>query len=143
LELVVNQQERIMGPGLYHSCGRFIGLDFFDGTQVRLQHQGPPYVYYPDDPNDAAFRYASDEWMTFQMGVTIGTWNTASSRVRLWVAREGQPSVLVFDTDISHPGGFTLYNNPGSGGGRCGATGLEGVAVLALVWAWRRRIDHR
>jgi hypothetical protein len=123
LELVFNAiglrpgDETYVGPGFYHSCGRFVGLDFYDGTQVRMQHQGPPYCYYPDDPDGGCFRFVADEWMTFQLHVQIGTWNTESSRTRVYAAREGEPSVLVFDSVESHPDGFVLYNNPGSGSG--------------------------
>jgi hypothetical protein len=104
-------------PGFYHSCGRFASLQFFDGTQVRWQHQGPPYCYYPNDPLGACFYYAPNEWMTFQMHIQIGKWNTASSRIQIWAARENQASVMIYDSIKSHPSGFTLYNNPGSGSG--------------------------
>ena len=117
LELVLSQNGNYMGPFFYHSCGRFISLDYHDGTQVRLQHQGPPYCYYPNDPQNGCFRYQASEWMTYQYQVTIGTWNTPSSRIKIWAARENQPSVLIYDTINSHPNGFTLYNNPGSGSG--------------------------
>jgi hypothetical protein len=55
--------------------------------------------------------------MTFQMRVQIGRWNTASSRIQIWAARDGVPSVMIYDSINSHPAGFTLYNNPGSGSG--------------------------
>ena len=41
--------------------------------------------------------YVPDEWMSFQLGVTVGTWGSESTRLRLWVAREGQPPTLVID----------------------------------------------
>jgi len=113
LELVIQQDTRYMGPSFYHSCGRFISIEFHDGTQWRLQHQGPPYCYYPDDPDKGCYPYFPNEWMTFQIHVKIGTWNKANSRIRFWAAREGHPSVLIYDTDIS-PGGFTLYNTAGT-----------------------------
>lgn len=117
LELVFQQDVRYMGPGFYHSCGRFIDLEFYDGTQIRMQHQGPPYCYYPNDPQKGCVRYAANEWMTFQMRVQIGKWNTPSSRIQSWVARENQSSIMIYDSINSHPSGFTLYNNPGSGSG--------------------------
>ena len=60
--------------------------------------------------------------MTFQMHVQIGTFNTASSRIQYWAARDGQPSILIEDSIRAYPNGFTLYcsNIPGcaSAGGR-------------------------
>ena len=117
LELVFQQDSRYMGPSFYHSCGRWASLDYWDGTQVRMQHQGPPNCYYPNDPLGGCFRYAANEWMTFKMRVQIGQWNTASSRIQVWSAREGQQSVMIYDTINSHSSGFTLFNNPGSGSG--------------------------
>lgn len=117
LESVITTNNRYMGPTFYHSCGRFVNLEFWDGTQVRLQHQGPPYCYYPNDPKGACWSYAANEWMTFQVGIDVGTWNTPSSRVRVWAAHENEPSVLIYDSNVSDPNGFTLYNNPGSGSG--------------------------
>lgn len=115
LEAVVSSDMRYMGPTFYHSCGRFISLDFYDGTQVRLQRQGPPYCYYPDDPQHGCFRYVANEWMTFQVHLQIGRWNKPSSRIQLWAAREGRPSVMIYDSIDAFPKGFTLFNNPGSG----------------------------
>ncbi len=51
------------------------------------------------------FKYYADEWMTFQEEVLVGT-RTADdwypSTVRMWVAREGQPSVLVIERLNQH-----------------------------------------
>ena len=61
--------------------------------------------------------YAPNEWMTFTQRVDIGTWNTPSSRIRWYVAREGQPRVLVNDTADKAAGGIVLHHTPGSGSG--------------------------
>ena len=83
----------------YHSCGNFDSYEWFDGTQIRMQtHPSAPPCYYPNDPQGGCVYYAPNEWMTFTQRVDIGTWNTPSSRIRWYVAREGQPRVLVNDT---------------------------------------------
>jgi len=63
------------------------------------------------DNTTGCFKYAADEWMTFQVHIKIGTWNTASSRIEVWAAREGQPSVQIYDSNFAFPSGFTLYQN--------------------------------
>jgi hypothetical protein len=128
LRIGVSKALAFHGPIIDHSCGRFVPLEFYDGAQVRMQHQGPPYCYYPDDPDRGCRPYVPDEWMTFQLGVAIGAWNTPSSRLRFWLAREGQPSELILDSALSHPEGFVLYMNPGAG------TGTNPGARYGKVW---------
>jgi hypothetical protein len=127
LEIVYQQDSRntpssIIGSkygfmGMYHSCGNFNTYEWNDGTQIRLQQQGPPFCYYPNDPSGGCLYYVPNEWMTFKVRVDIGTWNTASSRIRWYAARAGRPSVLVMDTASGKPGGIVLHNTPGSGSG--------------------------
>ena len=111
-ETVFTQQTRYMGPTFYHGCGFWESMDFWDGTQVRMQHQGPPYCYYPDDPEGGCFSYAANEWMTFKQHVRIGGWGVHPlNRVRVWAAREGEPSVMIYDSLLSHPDGFPLHRS--------------------------------
>jgi hypothetical protein len=117
LEIVFQQNAAINGPWMYHSCGRWSSLEYFDGTQVRMQHQGPPYCYYPNDPARGCERYQANVWMVFQLHVQIGTWNTDSSRIEAFMGLPGQPLKRIFDSALSHPSGFRLHNNPGSGSG--------------------------
>jgi len=89
LELVVEQDPTTLAPAGHHDCLREAAL--------------VPTATVP---------HRAGEWMTFQLGVEIGTWNTPSSRVQLWVARAGEPQALVLDaTD------FRLDNNPGTNNG--------------------------
>ncbi len=81
LELVVNR-DRLGAPGMYHSCrGK-------DGQSEAIGQNWPA-------------KYIADQWMTFQLRVTIGTWYKNDRRYRndseieLWVAGEGQPSQRV------------------------------------------------
>ncbi len=111
LEAVMQQDTRYLGPGFYHSCGRFINLDWFvPPSEIRMQHQGPPFCVYPNDPQNGCFHYVANEWMTFQMHIQIGSWNTPSSRIQIWAARQSQPSVMIYDSINSNPSGFTLFN---------------------------------
>jgi hypothetical protein len=117
LESVIQQDVIYEGPWFYHSCGRFIPLEFNDGAQVRMQTLGPPFCYYPNDPQNGCFKFFAGEWMTFQVHIKIGTWNTPSSTIEIWAAREKQTSVKIYDSAIWASGsgvaGFTLYNgNP-------------------------------
>ncbi|HKU15965.1 MAG TPA: hypothetical protein VJQ52_16340 [Steroidobacteraceae bacterium] len=108
-ETVIQQDKRIgVGfPAMYHSCGTWEVLEFWDGTQVRMQHQGPPYCYYPNDPYNGCMQYKPNQWMTFQMHIKVGTWNQKNSVFELWVSYQGSPPVKVFDSALA--GGFTYY----------------------------------
>lgn len=96
-------------PSMYHSCGRWETLEFYDGTQIRLQHQGPPYCYYPTDPSNGCMRYHPNEWMTFQVHIKIGHWNVQDSKYEAWVAYEGQSPVKIYDSDLTN--GIIYYRN--------------------------------
>jgi hypothetical protein len=109
-ETVVQQDKRIgVGfPAMYHSCGTWEVLEFWDGTQVRMQHQGPPYCYYPTDPQGGCMQYKPDQWMTFQMHIKVSKWNEPkTSTFEMWVNYENGPSVKIFDSALA--GGFTYF----------------------------------
>lgn len=106
--------------GFYHSCGYYFGMEYWfqPVNQIVMQHQGPPYCVYPNDPQGGCMLYYPDEWMTFQVHIKIGSrWangpndSVAGSKVEVWVARQGKPSVLVFDSSKSHPDGFPIIND--------------------------------
>jgi hypothetical protein len=111
-ETVFQQDGRSGGgghPWVYHSCGRFDDLEYSDGTQIRMQHTTSPPCYYPNDPQGGCKKYVANQWMTFQMHIKIVQWNNNSSRFRAWAAAEGEPSVMIYDSDLS--GGMTYYRN--------------------------------
>jgi hypothetical protein len=99
----------------YHGCP---GTEFqqnltpsFSGEGQLLQNMMPaPYCSTGNTESGAGqggstgcFLYAADEWMTFQIGITLGPTRVGNgipnSRVRIWGQREGQPSVALVDTD--------------------------------------------
>jgi hypothetical protein len=111
-ETVFQQDGRSGGgghPWLYYSCGRFDDLEFHDGTQIRMQHTANPPCYYPNDPLQGCKKYVANQWMTFQMHFKIVEWNRNTSRFRGWMAKEGEASVLIWDSDLA--GGMTYYRN--------------------------------
>jgi PKD repeat protein len=63
------------------------------------------------------FGWVANEWMTFQVGITLGprdntTNDFSNSRFRLWAAREGQPSQLLIDWQPGIRGYFPLAAGP-------------------------------
>jgi hypothetical protein len=122
------------------SCGTgTINLTPSDAGQfLLLQNMMPaPYCGYnnvnnngngTNPPSGNCFTYAANEWMTFQVGITVGpTRDTGTnphsvpnSRFRVWGQRQGQPSVPLIDvtTTMSFPDTdpgyvkfwFTQYN---------------------------------
>jgi hypothetical protein len=129
-------------PIAYTRCpdwGGTINLTPSDAGQFQLlQNMMPaPYCGYnnihnlgngSNPPTGNCFLYYPNEWMTFQVGITVGPTAVGSgnsrmvpnSRFRVWGQREGQPSVLLIDvTTTMHfpeldPGygkfWFTQYN---------------------------------
>ena len=78
---------------------------------------------YPNYASPPCVKFQPNEWMTFQIRVKVGHWNTWDSTIQMWVAREGQPSTLVIDcsstaanpcvngTDNAARGGWYLFNS--------------------------------
>jgi hypothetical protein len=98
-------------PMMYHSCG------VKDGHYESLQYYDSALNAFTDQNNvpncttatkTGCFYYQPNEWMTFQMHVKVGTWYKNDgvyhhdSTVQLWMAREGQPSVLIIDWSPQH-----------------------------------------
>jgi hypothetical protein len=102
-------------PEMYHSCG------VKDGQYEGLEEPSPPSDYflengirnpgcmYRSHTSPPCHGYQSDQWITFQVHIKIGTWYKNDhvyrhdSTVQLWVADEGQPSQLVVDFSPHDP----------------------------------------
>jgi hypothetical protein len=140
LEIAVNNGGYRGFPQMYHSCGakdhKYEGLQEGYGTQdFLLQNaiRSPGCLYSRATAGKAippCIPYRADQWMTFQIRVKVGTPYTNNkvyrhdSIVQLWVAEEGQPSVLTIDFSPQAPGcvamqvsiprncqtGYDLYN---------------------------------
>lgn len=111
----------------YHSCGwyqnwyrdyganRHTGrseVDFQPGgdNECRNLHPDGSYVNRRN-PNPDCFLYDADQWMTFQMQVSIGTWQplrsgdgAPTSNIKLWVSDEAGRTVQVFDHNFHNRG---------------------------------------
>ncbi len=117
LELVA-QNTYVRGlPQLYNSCsgsashGPYTPLEeAYGSSDFKLQNARPsPYCLYSQthtNPSTAfppvgnCFGYFADEWMTFQIGVTLGPRigdEFSGSHIQMWAAREGMPSQLIHD----------------------------------------------
>ena len=122
LELVTQNSYHRGFPILYNSCtgsashGPYDGFEEpFGSYDFKLQNARPaphclysqgqttPPTFFP--PNGNCFGYAANEWMTFQVGIQLGPRKGdefVGSTIKLWVAREGQPSELVIDWGPYH-----------------------------------------
>lgn len=125
-EMVLVQKESFQGPSFYHACGVFDNLqvtppELPDGvcpgsSPIAYQHVSDPWCCRNDTAG--CFRYAANEWMTFRIHLKVAGWNrNPGNFVEVHAAREGQPSVKVFDSRISDPDGLRIYpsENPNYG----------------------------
>ena len=116
IHVVVNRYYNENLPIAYHSCGAKDGqyepLFVPVGTDWKLQNARPsPFCLRSNSasPRSTCARYFPNEWMTFQMHIKVGTPYSNNgvyrhdSTVQLWVAREGQPSVLIVDMSQGSP----------------------------------------
>ncbi len=109
--------------GAFHHCGKYAGINGYPGkvggsTQVDHQPGGDfSCLRIPDStklekanwkkggtgPNCATM--VSDEWMTLEMQVTIGEWQTQKSgepksNIKFWFSHEGKPLTKVIDKNL-------------------------------------------
>jgi len=119
IDVPVQDTEQLGYPQMYHSCGTKMSdpgpppTTSYDGlyepigsppTDFRRQNAiRTPGVGCTSNNSAPCFKYFPNEWMTFQAHIKVASWfhNTLpyhhDSTIQLWVAREGQPSVLVLD----------------------------------------------
>ncbi|MFN0091637.1 MAG: hypothetical protein ACKVWR_15415, partial [Acidimicrobiales bacterium] len=104
-------------PQMYNSCSGSASHGPFDGFEqpfgqydFKLQNARPaPFCLYSQgklsppaffSPKGNCFGYVADEWITFQVGITLGPRQGdefVGSRVRMWLGRNGRPSEPVVD----------------------------------------------
>lgn len=112
LEVVLqNSAQKGMVQG-YHSCVFFQGFtEYYPPLGVyKLQNAIPdPYCFTITSPNGTTQApppceaYHWDEWMTFQVHVQIGNYNSPNSLIEVWVSREGGAERKIIDMQ-----GYTL-----------------------------------
>jgi hypothetical protein len=125
IDLVVENSNQMGIPRMYHSCG--VKLDEFDPLTVDTgRNVGGAEVFSPQNQAGGYLNctyvaeqniptippcvpYVTNQWMTFQMHVKVGTWFPTGSPptpsapfkhdslIQLYVAQEGQPSTLVIN----------------------------------------------
>jgi hypothetical protein len=141
--------------GLYtFSWNRIISKRYLiNGTRYWDIQPGGPDICYSYDNWAGCHFLKADQWMTIQEDLYYGpctssTVSTLASRVRLWMADEGQPFNLAVDTPIDI--GCGTLPEPGPKIGRMGyttfMTDLEpSVHPDAKLWldnAWMAKIDE-
>jgi len=162
-EVVVQSYYQYRFPIVYNSCtgsgshGGFAGLyEKGPSYDFQLQNARPGSCTYLQAGKLGAtvkapagcFNWVADEWLTFQIGIKLGPRDNANndfleSRVRLWGAREGQPSQLLVDWKPGVPGYFPLAAGPLSENQKFGKIWLlpymttkEAAQVHGLAQTW-------
>jgi PKD domain/Repeat of unknown function (DUF5648) len=148
----------------YNSCSgseshsAYAGLTSSDGSDYYFQNAMPtPFCSRsqamaagPTASPAGCFGWVANEWLTFQYEITLGprTNDTAgadfaNSTVKLWAAREGQPSVLLIDWKPGVGGYFPLAAGPLAEDQRYGKiwllpymTGKSATQAHALAQTW-------
>ena len=101
-------------PWIYENCGGTAStLNFLNAAYAPIQlytPNAPGGGNYLDQPaagcphysgrgtpstDPTCWNFVADEWFTVQEHLKIGTWNQANSVVDVWMAHQGQPSVLI------------------------------------------------
>lgn len=102
-EVVSQNTEQRGVPQMYHNCGTFVPFaEPFGGGNFRMQNGYTPgicpYSEWTVGNLTNCFPYYANEWMTFMVRITLGTWDGNSypnSTVQQWVARDGQAFNLI------------------------------------------------
>lgn len=105
IDVVVQTYYQHRLPIMYNACGYYVGMYEHKDGDYLLQNQTPSCLYTANQAQDASvngscFGWVANEWLTFQIGVKIGTLNTTTRRwdnseVKLWGGRAGKPSQLL------------------------------------------------
>jgi hypothetical protein len=115
MEIVLQNYSMRGHAEAYHSCGdknnQYESLYGDNGSATLVQNA--VNCAYPGFAN--CVNYQPNQWMTFQVHVQVSTWYDGThyhhdGAFQLWVANEGQSSVLVIDTRNLN---FTLDGGPG------------------------------
>jgi len=79
----------------YANCGGNFGFKGMYGPNNMVQNgDGCLYPNYPEPP---CVKPKANEWFTFKYHIKMGTFNTFSTTLQMWIGREGQALQLVVD----------------------------------------------
>ena len=103
-------------PSPYASCGGPFGYNHMYGFTSNITIQNATGCLYPRYPTPPCVKMVADQWMTFKVHIKVGTWNSWTSIIQMWMAQEGQPPVLITDcgpqgTAAGHPCNAPTGNN--------------------------------
>lgn len=122
-ETVVQNVDQTQLPRMYTNCSGAFPYQPLQGYTTNVTVQNVVECLYPDYTAPPCMPLYANEWMTFQVHIHVGTWNTWSSTIQLWVGREGEASTLVIDcsptvtnkcingVDSSADNGWYLHNS--------------------------------
>jgi hypothetical protein len=127
-------------PVMYNACPGSCGgvYTFFEpvsGGNFDLQPGGPaPICSYQDGTKTGCFKFAPNEWMVFQVGVTVGPRVTSGghywfqgSRIRLWAqSSPGATEQLIID--------WVTGSTAGSQIGLCAGHNATGNQAYGKLW---------
>jgi hypothetical protein len=96
-ETVIQNTNQHVLPQIYTNCAGPYPYFGLYGSTTNITVQNVVKCLYPDYDDPPCVKFHADEWMTFQVHIHVGTWNTWSSTLQMWSAREGGASVLIID----------------------------------------------
>jgi hypothetical protein len=105
-EIVTQNTYQTTAPQMYTNCAGPYPYRALYGTNAPsgVTWQNMVDCPYPRPlPFPPCIGLVADEWMTFQVHIKVGKWNTWSSTIELWIAREGQPSILTISCSPTTP----------------------------------------
>ncbi len=123
MEIVIQNLDQNEMPLMYTGCAGPAAFKplYASGSNIIVQNGNG--CLYPTFDTPPCFKYAEDEWMTFQVHIHIGTWNTYSSTIQMWGTREGGSKELLVEcsptytpkcsnfVDSSGDNGWLIYNS--------------------------------
>jgi hypothetical protein len=129
-------------PTLYNACpgdcgGTFNFHENQPGADFDYQpHDGAAVCLYSDEPSPNCTVFVPEQWMVFQLGVTVGPKITSGghywfedSRVRLWMQDEpGATENLIIDVT------YGVTDLPDAPPGLCAGNGATGDKKYGKIW---------
>ncbi len=101
LEVAVENSYQLGYPHMYHNCGSYQNFqfsipntsDYADQSGTGCAHYGNSGYTRTQDPPCAMFK--AGEWMTIQVHIKVGHWNSPDSTIESWLCHQGQACRLM------------------------------------------------